>query len=131
MTDIYLNKLKESGVYDNSVIIVMADHGNHDYSAESYQQHPILLIKGFDERHEFQIDDSPVSFTDLSDAYSRLLDGVSGEAVFDDLPQQRNRRFLLYDIKDSSHLVEYEQTGRAEDMSTMISTGKEFNGKNE
>lgn len=27
MTDAYLKKLKENGVYDNSVIIVMADHG--------------------------------------------------------------------------------------------------------
>lgn len=129
LTDCYLNKLRECDVYDNSIIIIMADHGNRIYNTtENYQQHPILLIKGFNEKHEFQIDDTPISFADLSDAYTRLLDEIpgGGQRVFDHLPQTRSRRFLYYDIKEPEHMIEYEQTGSVENISTLIPTGKEF-----
>jgi len=134
LVDTYLEKLREGGVYDNSIIIIMADHGASEYfDTVYYQQHPILLIKGINERHKFQIDDRAVSFTDLPGAYEKLLDELTGggQTVFDDLPQIRDRRFLYYDIKDDGHMVEYEQTGRAGDMSTMIPTGKEFNRQSE
>lgn len=134
LTDVYLNMLRESDVYDNSIIIIMADHGACEYfDTEYYQQHPILLIKGLDEHHEFQISDMAISFIDLPDAYENLLDAIpgGGQAVFDDLPQTRDRRFLYYDIKDDSNLIEYEQTGKAGDMSTMIPTGKEFGAQSE
>ena len=130
LTDIYLQQLKESGVYDNSIIIIMADHGNYEYNITGkYQQHPILLVKGFGEKHEFKRDDRPISFTDLSDAYVQLLDEVpgGGQTVFDSLPTVRRRRFLFYDIKEPRHMVEYEQTGSAGDDSTLLPTGEEFN----
>lgn len=127
MTDVYLNKLRDSEVYDNSVIVILADHGEGTYYAENnFNQHPILLIKGIDERHDFQIDDSPISFEDMQNAYVKLLDGAYGESVFDDLPQVRNRRFLYYDIKNDKHIIEYEQAGRAGDMNTMILTGQKY-----
>ena len=130
LTDTYLNALREGGVYDNSIIIIVADHGASEYfDTEYYQQHPILLIKGLDERHAFQVNDKAISFADLPDAYTKLLDGIvgGGQTVFEDLPQTRDRRFLYYDIKDPDHMTEYMQKGPAGDMSTMIPTGKEFN----
>lgn len=130
MTDIYLQKLEDSNVYDNSVIIILADHGEGDYYEENnLNQHPILLIKGINERHEFQIDSSPISFEDMQDAYVELLDGANGITVFDNLPQIRNRRFLYYDIKNDKHIVEYEQSGKAGNMDTMILTGQEYNAQ--
>ena len=108
----------------------MADHGNYEYNITGkYQQHPILLVKGFGEKHEFKRDDRPISFTDLSDAYVQLLDEVTGggQTVFDSLPAVRRRRFLFYDIKEPRHMVEYEQTGSAGDDSTLLPTGEEFN----
>lgn len=128
LTDMYLKKLKESDVYDNSVIIIMADHGNGEYYEEdNLNQHPVLMIKGIHEKHKFEIDHRPISFTDLQEAYIKLLDGESGKNVFDHLPQERRRRFLWYDIKDDEYIVEYEQTGQAGDMETMLPTGQEFN----
>lgn len=128
LADLYLEKLKESGAYDNSVIIILGDHGQGEYYEENnFDQHPALLIKGIGERHEFRIDSKPVSFADMQGAYGKLLDGSEGSAVFDGLPDARNRRFLWYDIKDSSRMVEYEQTGRAGNMDTLVLTGKEFN----
>lgn len=130
LTDAYLNALREGGVYDNSIIMIVADHGASEYfDTEYYQQHPILLIKGLDEHHAFQVNDKAISFADLPDAYTKLLDGIvgGGQTVFEDLPQTRDRRFLYYDIKDPDHMTEYMQKGPAGDMSTMIPTGKEFN----
>lgn len=94
ITKNYLNLLKNSDVYDNSVIIVMADHGDDAYySTINYSQNPILLIKGINEEHDFMISDRPVAFADLQDAYVKLLDGSKGYQVFADLPDQRSRRF--------------------------------------
>lgn len=124
IVDTYLKKLREGEVYDNSIVLIVADHG---YDENCYNQHPILLIKGLNEQHEFQVDDKAISFTDLPDAYERLLNGAAGETVFSDRPQTKDRRFLYYDVSDDSYMVEYQQTGKAGDMSTMTPTGKEFN----
>lgn len=127
LTDSYLKKLKENGVYDNSVIIILGDHGNGEYyEQDNMSQHPALLIKGIGEKHEFQIDSRPVSFADMQEAYTGLLNGEDGEAIFDTLPEQRERKFIWYDIKDSSRMTEYMQTGRSGDMDTMVPTGREF-----
>lgn len=128
LADLYLKKLKEAGVYDNSVIIILGDHGQGEYYEENnLDQHPALLIKGVGEKHAFQIDGKPLSFADLQDAYLDLLDGSAGSVVFDGLPEVRSRRFLWYDIKDSNYMTEYEQTGQAGDMDTLAPTGREFN----
>ena len=128
LADSYLEKLRESGTYDNSVIIILGDHGRGEYHEEyDFNQHPALLIKGIGEKHEFQVNSKPVSFADMQDAYINLLDGSKGSAVFDQISDVRNRKFVWYDIKDSSHMVEYEQTGWAGDMDTMVLTGQEFN----
>lgn len=130
LSDLYLEKLKNANVYDNSVIIIIADHGNGEYYEEdNMSQHPVLLIKGINERHKFRVDNSPISFEDLQDAYVHLLDGRDGQTVFTGLPKERSRRFMWYDIKDDTHIVEYEQTGRAGDMNTTVPTGREFNAR--
>ena len=59
VTMAYLNKLREAGVYDNSVIIILSDHGyNIEGEAvkvaqknenETGRQHPILFVKGLNE----------------------------------------------------------------------------------
>lgn len=130
LSDRYLRKLKEGNVYDNSIIIIMSDHGNSEYYEEdNMNQHPILLIKGVDERHAFQVDHRAVSFAELQAAYSHLLDGGDGRTVFDGMTQMGSRRFLWYDIKDDTRIVEYEQTGQAGDMNTTSLTGREFNAR--
>ena len=130
LSDLYLRKLKENGVYDDSVIIIMADHGNGEYYEENnLNQHPVLLIKGVDEHHELQVNDRPVSFADLQSAYLHLLNGGGSASAFDAVPIPDSRRFLWYDSKDDAHMVEYEQTGKVGDMSTMRATGREFNAQ--
>lgn len=127
MTDAYLKKLKESGVYDNSVIIVMADHGFYHDDEPSNRQHPILFIKGKNEKHDYAVSEVPVSFDDLQEAYSRLIDGAKGTEVFDAKEgDSRERRYLYYEYVHDDIMEEFYQTGYAGDMDTLVPTGKVF-----
>ena len=140
VTMAYLDKLREAGVYDNSVIIVLSDHGyNIEGDAidtpqrnenETGRQHPILFIKGLNENHDFQVSGAPISFEDLVGAYYKLLDGVASDDCFEYKEgDQRERRYLLYKYLGEDHMVEYMQTGYAGDESTLIPTGRVFDAK--
>lgn len=135
LAESYLSALKKSGTYDNTAIIVMSDHGfNRDIDNADMGDNPfmrqcgLLLIKGVGETHDtMQISEAPVSYEDLQEAYRRLLDGAWSDAVFDCREgEHRDRRYLWYAVTDEDYLVEYQQTGYASDLSTMIPTGREF-----
>ena len=126
LTRAYLDKLKDAGVYDNSVIIVMADHG---YAWEDIhdRQNPIFMVKGIGEKHEFSVADAPISFVDLQEAYQRLMNGTDGEAIFDwQSGDSRERRFLFHEFLNEDYMVEYMQTGQAHDKDTMYETGNVY-----
>lgn len=133
ITKAFLDKMKEAGVYDNSVIVVMADHGLDGYYNETYsgRQNPVLLVKGVGEHHEMMISEAPVSYGDLQEAFSRLLDGKCGSEIFDYREgDERERRYLFYEFEDEDHLYEYVTTGHASDDEAMTPTGKTyFRGK--
>lgn len=140
ITMAYLDKLREAGVYDNSVIIVLSDHGyNIEGDAvdtpqrnenETGRQHPILFIKGLNENHDFQVSGAPISYADLVSAYYQLMDGVASDDCFEYKEgDQRERRYLLYKYLGEDHMVEYVQTGYAGDESTLIPTGRVFDAK--
>lgn len=123
----YLERLKKAGVYDNSAIIVMADHG-YDYESGHGRQNPILYIKGVNEHHDSMItSDKPVSFTDLNEIYTDLLNGKKSEELLPNVDYNRKRIFLWYEYLNENHMVEYEQNGHAWDETTLVPTGKEYN----
>lgn len=122
----YLDKLKNAGVYDNSAIIILADHGwdaNYDHWVS--RQDSLLLVKGVEEKHPMQISSAPVSYTDLQEAYRRILEGKMSTELFDCKEgESRERRFLWYDPRETEGaLYEYIQTGKADDESTFLPTG--------
>lgn len=123
LTDVYLQRLKESDVFDNSVIILMADHGYYEDS----RQNPMFLIKGVGEHHPLSISDAPLSYEDLPDAYHRLLSGCAAEVAF---PWQegdmRERRFLDYIFYGEDEMHEYLQVGPANEMAALLPTGNVF-----
>lgn len=125
----YLQKLKDAGVYDNTAIVVMGDHG-YGYNREIPivgRMNPVLAVKGIGESHEMYTSQAPISFEDLQTAYDRLLDGVTGEDVFDAREgDDRPRRCLLFFYQEENHMMEYVQTGHASDIETMIPTGEVF-----
>lgn len=129
VVDAYLNKLKEAGVYDNSVIMIMADHGyDDDHNGWISRQDPVVFIKGVGEKHPMQISSAPISYVDLQDAYVRLLDGAQSADAFDwKEGDVRERRFLWYEMYDQySDMYEYVQTDRADNEATFLPTGKVF-----
>lgn len=127
----YIQALKESGAYDNTALIVMADHGYNgigETEEDFLRQASLLLIKGRDEQHDtMQISEAPISYEDLQEAYVRLLDGAQSDAVFDwKEGDTRERRFLEYAPGNEKHMVEYVQKGHAQDLTTMVPTGRVF-----
>ncbi len=137
VTMAYLDKLREAGVYDNSVIIVLSDHGyNIEGDAvdtpqrnenETGRQHPVLFVKGLNESHDFQVSGAPISYEDLVGAYYKLMEGAASDDCFAYKEgDQRERRYLLYKYLGEDHMVEYVQTGYAGDESTLVPTGRVF-----
>ena len=132
LADNYIQALKESGAYDNTALIIMADHGYNgmgEKEEDFLRQASLLLIKGRGEHHDtMQVSEAPISYEDLQTAYVRLLDGAQSDGVFDwkegDI---RERRFFEYAPGSEKRMVEYLQKGHAQDMTTMVPTGREFN----
>ena len=119
LTETYLDKLKKNGVYDNSCIIVMADHGH----GSGFNDNPILFIKGFNEHHEMKKDDAPISYDDLQEAYARLMSGKMSDEVFDyHEGDYRERRFLFQDDDNNplEIMEEYVQKGHAGNWDTLM-----------
>lgn len=131
----YLQRLKDNGVYDNSVIIILADHGYSRYTDDIRENlfwlprvNPILLIKGRDEKHELFKSDVPISYiTDLQGAYVDLLEGKKSEELFTDIPKQRTRTFYLYTFEGDDYVFEYETDGKAWEWEKFKPTGNVYN----
>lgn len=121
MVERYFDRLKELGIYDDSVIIIMADHGGkwvEDDGDYLRRHNPLLLVKGKNEKHEFDISQKPISYDDLQDAYINLLDGMTGEEIF---PHNNDKRQRIY-INDTD-FAEYATEGHAFDYDAMQPTG--------
>lgn len=127
----YVQRLKEAGVYENTALVVMSDHGYAALEYEdlnTYQQHPILLVKGFGENGDsLEVNNAPISYEELPDALVKLTSGEDGGSIF---PWKegdvRERRFLVYEWTNLNYFEEYVQTGQAEDMDTLLPTGRVF-----
>lgn len=90
----FFGKLRESGVYDVSTIIVLADHGN-----TLYCQNPLFLVKNRNERHPFQISTVPFSYCDLQNVMLTLLQSqteITPEFLSKLAERNDRRRFLFY-----------------------------------
>lgn len=106
MVQQYMDELKSLGVYDNSVIVIMADHGGgwmEDRDTLLCRHNPLLLVKGRKERHEFTISKAPISYEDLQAAYVNLLNGSTGKDVFEARDGEQRKRIYIND----SDFVEY------------------------
>ena len=111
----YLRFIKDSGYYDSSVIIFMADHG---YSGT--RCNPMLLVKGAYEHHDFKVSDTKVSYNELIDAYIKLLDKKSSDEIF---TNKEERYFLNYNWIDLCHIVEMKTVSNAWDTPSLKDTG--------
>lgn len=126
----YIEYLKANGRYDNTAIIIMADHGfwfDTDEKSLLKRQNPIFFVKGFNEVHdERQVSNEKMSFDYLQDLYAALLAEKKNGELFENIDNSGPRRFLLYVISGYDHMVEYMQKGAANDFETLEATGNVY-----
>lgn len=118
----FISSLKQNDVYDNSVIVVMADHG---YWVESGRQNPILYVKGINERHEMATSEKPISYEDLIDMYEQLLKGEKSSELFKNIDNNRVRKYIDNVFKSEDCMQEYIVKGKAWDNS-QIEVSEEY-----
>lgn len=120
----YLEMLRSSGVYDDSAIIIMADHGS-----EPFRQNPLFLVKGYGESHAYQVNDKPASYDGLQTAFCNLKNGVSGDAIFNNVSASDDGLRYVYLNKESeqeNEMREYVVDGHAWEDADFYETGKKY-----
>ncbi|MDD4699566.1 MAG: hypothetical protein PHV07_04810 [Oscillospiraceae bacterium] len=126
----FIQRIKESNIYDNSAIVIMADHGFDKYIRGNLldRANPIMLIKGINETNDKLITSSaPISHEDFPQALIKLTENKKSTEVFDSKDGDNSkRRFLFYDYTREYHMVEYFINGRADNTESMKPTGKIF-----
>lgn len=123
----FINKLKELDVYDNSTIIICADHG-----LLQVRQSPIFLVKGKSDSHSFVINSNKqLSYDDLQTIFANILSGKETADTIVDIPDGDRKRIYKYyewntDLGYDSYardLIEYQIYGYCRDMNNVIPTG--------
>lgn len=127
----FIERLKENGIYDNSVIMIMADHGYQPAQGQPDNYilsrfNPILLIKGIGEKHDLVYSDKPVSYLDLPQAYIDLLDGKQSLELFPEAEYPRTRTVIWYEYNKEEHMAEYVTDGKATEWDKFRETGEIF-----
>lgn len=153
---VFLEELKSNGIYDNTMIFIVSDHGGGEYNTGIYNNKtvgacpgnaqiptmhhqsglPLLLVKPFAaEGKHLNISDSPVSLGDILPTISSAIGletDYPGEDVFR-VPQNldRVRRYLFYrfsgwNVNYLPEMIEYKITGHAWHASSWIPTGRIF-----
>ena len=109
----YIQQLKANGIYDNTTLIIMADHGNFVTGLQ-----PVFLIKRANERREaLETCSAPVSYKEFFPTIL-MLAGVEsyrdfGETIYDiDEDTPRERSVFVRTTDDNYPLVpRYRGTG--------------------
>ncbi len=120
------DKLKEAGVYDNTALIITADHG-YIY----YHQNPFFLYKGFNADEAFKVSESPVSFEDLLPAYEKLIEADTETKdtgdIFENAHPDGVRPFYFYEwnteiVNWMPPIKVFEIRGPAADLKSFVET---------
>lgn len=148
----YLSKLKALGIYDNTSIIITADHGSGEYSTKTYNSDqriyqpsikngkamasgkPLLLIKNGNSDEPLNVSSKPVSLLDVAPTIAHFanieIKNVKGRTI-DSIGEneQRVRTYFHYTFSgwDSRYLNDfdvYRIDGDVYDDDSWTKTGK-------
>lgn len=126
----FFDDMKKQGIYDNSTIIIMSDHGHYGYS-----QNPLFMIKNAGETGEFVISKEKMSFAYLSDIFVTLIKGDKVTEEYIQRHGEGGRSFLHYTWDNSwerdylPRMQEFCVDGYAGDVSSLRMTGREYIGR--
>ncbi len=112
----------------------MVDHGIRNYPGGGYKQTPLLLVKGKNEHHEFIVNDATISFEDLDEGFSNLLNGCQGAQVFSAKEGDERVRTMYYTkfagqcfrFDRTDPFIEFRVTGHAFDYNEFTDTGRRY-----
>lgn len=130
--DKFLARLKESGVYDNSTIVILSDHGFDDTEEldVTARANPAFLVKGIGEKgDEMKLDSTPVAYEDIPEAFTKLMNGEATEKVFGEYSYPDGRRFMKYYFTKENHMEEFIIHGKANDLDNIKPSGKVYDYK--
>lgn len=124
----YIKQMKALGVYDDSTIIIMTDHG------DTNEAYGLLLVKQQQPVIGFPASDAPVSYFDLHSTLFAEIGEHQGDSFFD-IPEDESRvRYM--NIYSSEHgtivCTEYAINGYVGNQKNCKATGRVFRseGKN-
>jgi phosphoglycerol transferase MdoB-like AlkP superfamily enzyme len=121
----YLEMLKENDVYDNSVIVILADHGSITSGSLKEHTNPMLYVKGLNEKHDYNVSYDKVSYANINDAFIDLLYNKNGTEIFKKY-NNNEREVYLYKFNEDNILYEYKQVSNAWDYDSLYYTGRTF-----
>lgn len=130
----YLEELKKNGSYDNSAIIITADHG---YYWDGVLTNPVFMVKPKGASGELVVNDAPVCQGDFAPTVLELAglnqDHSYGESAFEiSKGSQRERYFYQYYLQERSNtgevfrLIEYKIGSESNDPSGYELTDVEY-----
>ena len=124
----YLSALKAGGAFDNTAIVILGDHGYEDKIHSHTRQNPFLMIKGWDEKHELEVSDLPISYDYLPDIYQNLMDGKTGRDLIPGIAETNPvRRYIEFRFDELNELTELELADAfANDVNALEPTGRVF-----
>ncbi|MBR2403879.1 MAG: hypothetical protein IKB01_14170 [Lachnospiraceae bacterium] len=100
MLEEYFLQLQELDVYDNSTIIITADHGTHAYPQS------VFFIKHANEHHDqMQITNAPISLDELAPTIAHITTGESeylGNTIYDFSENEQRERTLYIGTFDTN-----------------------------
>jgi hypothetical protein len=111
-----IKNLKEAGGYDNSLILIVGDHGSHnpweyDGTSIAYNTQVLMLAKPVGQQlEEIQFSDSRVSLGDIPKSVAEELgieNSYPGYSIFEPVPADRLRRFFFYRWSHSDWSSDY------------------------
>ena len=120
----YIAQLKELDVYDDSTIIIMADHGRETANAS----HGILFVKRKNSSDKFSINSAPVSYFDLHETLFEQIGLDKGRTFFDySEGEERYRYFYFQDLNVVyMQVIEYLIDGNINESSSLYATGNVY-----
>ena len=125
----YMNQMKEFGIYENSNIIIVADHGSNDWGDRFNAACVFMLKQSGISYDKVQISNAPVAQVDMLATYAVMMNlDVSykdlGRPVFDYKENEERTRIIRHWIKSDKFpetngrlnaLTSYSFTGHAYD----------------
>ena len=120
----FIDRLKENGIYANSTIFIMADHG-----CGGIEQNPLFLLKERGSHKSFSISDVPATYKDMVNMY---CDAVQNKRIdIENRYSHENEERFCYVQSEKNgklDLIEYSSFGHASDISSYKATGVVYHG---